>query len=63
MTASSAELSSLATALDELTRRITAIADGFAGSRRDDVASELYQVERALLTAGRRLAKAAADLA
>ncbi len=57
MTASSAELSSLATALEELTSRITAIADRYAGSERDELATDLYAVERALTGARRRLTK------
>jgi hypothetical protein len=57
MTAPSAELSSLATALDELTTRITAIADAYAGDRRDELAADLYAVERALAGATRRLTK------
>jgi len=57
MSSSAAELSSLATALDELTRRVTAIADRYAGASRDDLATALYQVERALVGASRSLAK------
>jgi len=57
MTVPMAELSSLATALDDLTARVTAIADGLSGSARDDVAVELYEVERALDGARRRLAR------
>ena len=57
MNASAAELSSLATALDELTRRLVGIADGYAGNRRDDVAGELYSVERHLANAARRLSR------
>ena len=57
MTAPSAELSSLATALEELTTRITAIADLYAGDRRDELAADLYSVERALAGATRRLTK------
>jgi hypothetical protein len=57
MTASSAELSSVATALDELTTRITAIADRYARSERDELAADLYAVERALTGAQRRLTK------
>jgi len=52
-----AELSSLATALDELTRRVTAIADR-AGPSADAVTDELFQVERALREALRRLRRA-----
>ncbi len=61
MSSSAAELSSLATALDELTRRVTAIADGYASAARDDLATELYQVERALTGARRGLAKVVDD--
>jgi hypothetical protein len=50
-----AELSALATTLDDLTRRITAVADRFAGTPRADVADDLYEVERSLLTASRKL--------
>ncbi|HLT69379.1 MAG TPA: hypothetical protein VKZ72_04390 [Acidimicrobiales bacterium] len=50
-----AELSALATSLDELTRRITAAADRYRGSPRDDVADGLYEVERSLVTAARKL--------
>ena len=53
-----AELSSLATALEELTRRVTAIADSYTSQRREDVAGELYAVERQLTNAARRLGKA-----
>ncbi|MGH9068373.1 MAG: hypothetical protein ACRD0J_12940 [Acidimicrobiales bacterium] len=50
-----AELSSISTALEELTRRVTAIADGYAGAKQDDLATELYAAERALVGAHRRL--------
>ena len=53
-----AELSSLATALEELTKRVTSIADSYAGARREDLAGELYAVERQLVNAVRRVAKA-----
>jgi len=54
-TREAAELSSLATALDELTHRITAIAESLAGTPGDDVATGLFDVERALGAARRRL--------
>ena len=57
MTGSSAELSSLATALEELTTRITAIADRYATGDREELATDLYAVERALTGAQRRLTK------
>jgi hypothetical protein len=49
------ELSSVSTALDELTRRLVAIADQAAAEHDDDTASQLFAVERALKGAGRRL--------
>ena len=55
MSSSAAELSSLATALEELTRRLTAIAEGYERAKRDDVAVELYRAERALDGARRTL--------
>lgn len=48
-------LSSLSTALDELTQRITALADDLHGAPRADVAADLYEVERNLNAACRRL--------
>ena len=57
VTSPAAELSSLATALEELTRRVTAIAEGYARAKRDDLAGELYRVERALTGAQRSLAR------
>jgi hypothetical protein len=52
-----AELSSLATALEELRQRVTTIADQAAAEHDDDTASELFAVERALTGAGRRLGR------
>lgn len=51
------ELSSLATALDELVHRLAALAELFAGGERDDLAQQLYEVERALGEGLRRLAR------
>lgn len=52
-----AEVSSLATSLEDLTRRITALADRFSASAREDAAAAtLYEVERHLRSATRRLA-------
>jgi hypothetical protein len=53
---STAELSSLATALDELSRRVTQLAEGLAGEQQD-LATELFEVERSLNGARRRLQK------
>lgn len=50
-----AQLSSLSTALDDLTHRIAALADDLQGAPREDVASDLYEVERNLQAAARRL--------
>ncbi len=51
------ELSSLATALEDITKRLTAIADGYAVADHEEIANELYGVERALNAASRRLAR------
>jgi hypothetical protein len=50
-----AELSSISTVLDELLQRVTTLADGLAGPERDQLSSDLREVERALGTAQRRL--------
>lgn len=55
MSLDAAQLSSLSTALDELTTRIVTLADTFQESPREDVASDLYEVERNLQVASRRL--------
>lgn len=50
-----AQLTSTATGLDELIARVTAAADGMA-DQREDVAADLYEVERSLRAGSRRLA-------
>ena len=55
------ELSSLSTALDELNRRIVAIADAAAADHDDETAAELFAVERALRGALRRLERLTAS--
>ncbi|MET0903844.1 MAG: hypothetical protein ABWZ52_11435 [Acidimicrobiales bacterium] len=55
MALDTARLSSLSTALDDLARRVTELADQHQGSPREDVAADLYEVERHLLAASRRL--------
>ena len=57
-----AQLSSLSTALDDLSKRVTELADEYHGSPREDVAADLYEVERHLMAASRRL-KALVDRA
>ena len=49
------ELSSLATALGELTDRVGGLAESLAAGARDDLATSLYEVERSMRTAVRRL--------
>ena len=53
-----AELSSIATALDDLASRVTAIADRNRGEDLDWLATSLHEVERSLGTAGMRLGAA-----
>ena len=60
---SQAELSSLETAIRELSERITLAADELVGTKAEDVALDLYEVERSLKTAQRRIARAADGLA
>jgi hypothetical protein len=57
MDAPAAELSSIATVLGDLIRRVAAIAEECNRSRREDVASDLLAVEGLLETAKRRLDK------
>ncbi len=49
------ELSSIASSLEQITRRVTALADAAAGAKRDEIAANLIEVERALVGAVRRL--------
>ncbi len=53
-----AELSSVATQIDELAERIVRVAQRHQGSDRDDIAVRLYEVERSLHGAGRNLQSA-----
>jgi hypothetical protein len=52
-----AELSSVATRLDELLSRVTAIAEELLGPDREVIGPELYEVERTLRSAQRRLGR------
>jgi hypothetical protein len=56
---SRAELSSLTASLDELTRRVTALAEGARGTHEEDLAADLFAVERSLTGALRRLSRLA----
>jgi hypothetical protein len=49
------QLSSVHSSLTELTRRVVELADSQSGTDRDDLATVLYEIERSLNTAGRRL--------
>lgn len=55
MDSAAPELSSLGAALEELTKRVVAIAERYGRGGRDDLAAELFAAERALIGAGRRL--------
>jgi len=52
-----AELSSIATGLDELCSRVTAIAEQLLGVDREALGPELYELERTLRSAQRRLSR------
>jgi hypothetical protein len=49
------ELSSIASSLDQIARRVTALADAATLAKREEVATNLIAVERALVGAVRRL--------
>jgi len=51
-----AQLSSVATALGEMIQRVSEAADRLRVGGRDDLAGDLYEVERSLQAAARRLA-------
>ncbi|HEX7165625.1 MAG TPA: hypothetical protein VF230_01460 [Acidimicrobiales bacterium] len=56
-----AELSSLSTMLDHVTARLSAIAEATADDE-GPIAPELFEIERDLITASRRLTKLLGDL-
>jgi hypothetical protein len=55
MEVDAAGLSSLSTSLISLLERVTTMADGLGDSPREDVAADLYEIERSLRAADRRL--------
>jgi hypothetical protein len=55
----SAELSSVATAVQELAQRVTAMADAALNAKDEATATDLYEAERALRTATKRLTRLA----
>jgi hypothetical protein len=56
-----AELSSVATAVDELAKRVATIGEALSGDEREALSTDLFEVERALGNAARRLARALDD--
>jgi ElaB/YqjD/DUF883 family membrane-anchored ribosome-binding protein len=50
-----AELSSLATTVEDVLERVTASAERLAAAGREAAAADLFEVERALAQAARRL--------
>lgn len=48
-------LSSLSSTLHDIARELTELADQLARVKRDDAASRLYEAERGLTTASRKL--------
>ncbi|HEY2430133.1 MAG TPA: hypothetical protein VGI06_14440 [Acidimicrobiales bacterium] len=60
MSSPSADLSSMAATLEELTQRLGPIAERYQAEQRDDLVSEVQEVERVLGGALRRLARLAA---
>ncbi|MBK9181269.1 MAG: hypothetical protein IPM45_17215 [Acidimicrobiales bacterium] len=61
-TSDGAALSSMVTALEDLTERVVSLADRYEGSDREDVLADLHEAERSLRLASRRLTRAAASL-
>ncbi len=55
MTADGAELSSLSSVIRDLMERVSEVSRRYEGTDREDVSFELYEVERGLRGATRRL--------
>lgn len=53
-----AELSSIGTAVNDLLERVTEMAERYNTLERGDVANNLFEVERSLRTAERRILRA-----
>jgi hypothetical protein len=51
------ELSSLTALIEQVTERITKMADDASAAKEDEVATELFAIERALTGAKRRLVR------
>ena len=56
------QLSSVSTAVVELTDRVAQLAESASGAQREDVAAALFEIERSLQTASRRLEQLLNDL-
>lgn len=56
-----AELSSIATLVQDVSDRLTALANGLEGPEREALVDDLFEVERILGTARRRLDKIVSD--
>lgn len=54
---SSAELASMADTLEQVSRRIATIARAHETAKKEDIAGALYDIERAVINAQRRLDK------
>lgn len=57
-----AELSSIASQIGDLTARVVTVAKRHQGTPREDLSNDLYEVERSLRTALRRLERTARAL-
>lgn len=57
MPTNSAELSSIASSLEQLSSRVGAMGESAKAEKREDVAGELFAVERSLSSAGRRITR------
>ena len=53
-----AELSTVATQIEDLVHRVVGIAEKYHGGDREDIAVRLFEVERSLKGAGRNLQSA-----
>jgi hypothetical protein len=58
MTSDQAELSTVATQIEELVGRIADVAERHRGTEHDDVSIRLFEVERSLISASRSLQSA-----
>ena len=56
------QLSSMSTSLTELTQRLSHLAEELEGTEQSDVSTALFEVERSLSAASRRLRQVVNDL-